>query len=261
MYGIIYLTINKINNKSYIGQHKTNSPIFDGYLGSGKVLNKAINKYGRENFTRLTIDCANTEKQLNKLEKEYIACFNAVSDRDFYNIHVGGSGGDTFTGKSEEEKLIFKKKMQEVTKGENNGMFGKIHSEETRKKISENHNTEAYSTEEFIEKMKQVTSGENNGMYNKQHSQESKDKMSNNRKGKTLGDKNGMYSRKGENSINGVPYHCYDDNGILIKDFVSFSEVKDWLDIKHHSSLLLAIKEGRKYKGYYWSKNERVKKV
>lgn len=261
MYGIIYLTINKINNKAYIGQHRTNSLNFDGYLGSGKVLNRAINKYGKDNFLRIVIDCANTENQLNKLEKMYIEYFDAVKDKEFYNIHIGGSGGDTYTGRTEKEKAIYRKKMQKLTKGENNGMYGKNHTEEAKRNMSKNHNREAYSTKEFIDKMKEVTKGENNGMYNKQHSQESKDKISENRKGKTLGNKNGMYGKRGAESINGVHYRCYDDNKTLIKEFVSFSEVKEWLNINHHSSLLLAIKKKRKYKGYYWEKDERIKKV
>lgn len=48
---IIYQTTNILNNKIYIGMHKT-SDLNDKYLGSGKLLNLAIQKYGRDNFTR-----------------------------------------------------------------------------------------------------------------------------------------------------------------------------------------------------------------
>ena len=32
---IVYLTLNKVNNKLYIGVHQTNELEFDGYLGNG----------------------------------------------------------------------------------------------------------------------------------------------------------------------------------------------------------------------------------
>jgi group I intron endonuclease len=261
MYGIIYITINKVTNRKYIGQHKCISSKFDGYLGSGKLLNRAIKKYGKENFTRKTLTCANTEEELNHLEREYIGYFKAIEDRNFYNIHVGGYGGDTYGGKTESEKQEFKKKMQSVTQGENNGMFGKHHNEETKKKIAENKNMEIYHSEGFRNTMKKATIGKNNGMYNKNHSQESKDKMSKNSIGKTKGNKNGMHGKTGKNAINGVPYQCYDGDNNLVKDFVSFSEVKEWLNINHHSGLLSAIKNNRKYKGFYWKKGSRIKKV
>ena len=36
---IVYMTINLVNNKIYIGVHKTNLEFFDGYLGNGVYLN------------------------------------------------------------------------------------------------------------------------------------------------------------------------------------------------------------------------------
>jgi len=47
--GTIYLTVNQINGKIYIGQTSINK---NGYIGSGKLLKKAIKKYGKYNFIR-----------------------------------------------------------------------------------------------------------------------------------------------------------------------------------------------------------------
>lgn len=43
---IVYQTINKINNKIYIGVHKTEDPdIFDGYLGKRNYCKGFVFKY------------------------------------------------------------------------------------------------------------------------------------------------------------------------------------------------------------------------
>ena len=45
----IYKVTNLLNNKYYIGMHRTTNPN-DGYLGSGVAIKKAIKKYGKEAF-------------------------------------------------------------------------------------------------------------------------------------------------------------------------------------------------------------------
>ena len=53
---IVYKTINKITRDYYIGSHKLGK--FDRknlYLGSGKKLQKQIEKYGKDNFERITL--------------------------------------------------------------------------------------------------------------------------------------------------------------------------------------------------------------
>ena len=44
----LYKTTNLLNGKIYYGQHKGN--FCDNYLGSGKYIKYAINKYSKENF-------------------------------------------------------------------------------------------------------------------------------------------------------------------------------------------------------------------
>ena len=51
-YGFIYITTNMVNGMRYLGQKKFDRG-WKNYLGSGAVLRKAINKYGKENFYQL----------------------------------------------------------------------------------------------------------------------------------------------------------------------------------------------------------------
>lgn len=88
----IYLTVNLVNNKKYLGQHKI-SKEHDYYLGSGKILQKAIKKYGRENFIKITLETCKTKEEANTLEKQYIKDCDAVNSDEFYNLANGGDGG------------------------------------------------------------------------------------------------------------------------------------------------------------------------
>lgn len=89
----IYITTNLINGKKYIGQHKIVENKKDYYLGSGKLLKEAIEKYGKENFIKETIDYCETLEEANQKEKFYIALLDAIENENFYNLAAGGIGG------------------------------------------------------------------------------------------------------------------------------------------------------------------------
>lgn len=92
MYGYIYMTTNLINNKKYIGKHKS-SKFDENYKGSGVALWRAIEKYGIHNFHTEVIDKCYSEKDINDKEKYWINKFNTVESREFYNMKDGGKGG------------------------------------------------------------------------------------------------------------------------------------------------------------------------
>ena len=90
MYGYIYLTTNLINNRKYIGKHKS-SHFDESYKGSGKILKQAFEKYGWENFKVELLEECNNEDDLNQSEIKWIAKFDATHSKEFYNIAYGGA--------------------------------------------------------------------------------------------------------------------------------------------------------------------------
>jgi len=86
--GTIYLTINQINGKIYIGQTGIDKKF---YIGSGKAIKLAIRKYGKCNFNKIVllskISCV---EELNKWEEFYINLFNSKDPKIGYNIKPGG---------------------------------------------------------------------------------------------------------------------------------------------------------------------------
>lgn len=92
---IIYKTTNLLNGKIYIGQDSKNDP---NYLGSGKTLKRAINKYGKNNFTKEIIEICETKKDLNDREIYWIGKMDSRNRKIGYNISKGGAEGDRETG-------------------------------------------------------------------------------------------------------------------------------------------------------------------
>lgn len=82
----IYLTTNKINGKTYVGQHKYKE-LYDGYLGSGTLIKKALKKYGKENFEIEYLETDLAEEDADWWEEWYINVLNPE-----YNIAKGGQG-------------------------------------------------------------------------------------------------------------------------------------------------------------------------
>jgi group I intron endonuclease len=98
---IIYKTTNIINGKIYIGKDEKND---SKYLGSGKILKAAIKKYGRSNFSKEVLEQCNSRIELCEREKYWIEIYNSQNPQIGYNIAVGGSGGDTFSGQDDTSK-------------------------------------------------------------------------------------------------------------------------------------------------------------
>lgn len=143
-YYFLYKTINLINGKIYIGVHSTKN-LNDGYLGSGKYLNIALNKYGKENFKLEILEYFNSKKEMYLKETE-IVNEEFVKREDTYNIKLGGYGGFDYI----RNHINYKKWQKQGNDSYLNTRFtNKKHSEETKKRIGlansihqKNHNSQ-----------------------------------------------------------------------------------------------------------------------
>lgn len=154
----IYRITNKINGKTYIGQHKYKK-LNDDYMGSGKFLWRAYRKYGFENFEKeILYSRIQYKETVDAMERFAIAKERSIGKAE-YNIADGGQGGNL--GEEVNKKL----------RGKNNPFYGKHHSEETRMKLSE---------------AKKGKPGPNKGMH---FSEEAKIHISEGRKGKSAWNK------------------------------------------------------------------------
>lgn len=154
----LYIITNRINNRKYIGitvdfqkRSKRHLRELRENRHHSIFLQRAFNKYGEENFDfEILFDDLSKDKA-EWLEEFYLnEHYNNV-----YNVSKKSSGGDLISYHPELDKI--KKKHSEngnawwdslteeekkahgdKSRGENNGMYGRKHKEESKKKMSEN---------------------------------------------------------------------------------------------------------------------------
>lgn len=190
----IYLIVNKVNGKTYVGQRKSSKEChLDNYMGSGKLLKKAKQKYGIENFEKFLIQYCYSKEETDKAEKFWIAEYRSRGKAE-YNIADGGHCSPSFKGHHHSE--VSKRKISESCKGAfksevvrqklSESLKGKRFSEEHKQNLSESlkgKNKGKHRTDEQRRRMSEAEKGENNPFYGKHHSDESKRKISESKKG------------------------------------------------------------------------------
>ena len=212
---LVYQITNLVNGKVYVGKHTTKDP-YDNYMGSGKLINRAIEKYGIENFTKEILYCFINEKEAY-LKEEEIVTQEFIDKESTYNIKQGGNGFSS-------EDMI----------GEKNPMYGKKHSQEAKAKMSEQHwncsgeKNPMYGkkhSQETKEKMTKAKMGKKSSFYGKHHKQESKEKISKAKQGKPRSQetkvkiskaRKGKYT--GENSPNYRKHHTQETRSKMSKN-------------------------------------------
>ena len=214
------------SGKSYIGQ--TYRPIQERLkeheigknIGCMAIYN-AIQYHGWENFEKDWYEVP--DEDLNKHEELMVEVLGTLSPGG-YNLREGGGSHGKMSVES-------KQKMSVSTRGENNPMYGKKHSDETNQKNREKHLGKT-TTEETKKKISEALTG-------RIHTTESKRKMSDSKKG----DKNSC-SKK---------VYQYNLDGIFIDSFDSCREAA--LKLKKDHSAIGRCARG-KYKtayGFKWS--------
>lgn len=265
VYGFIYITTNLINGKRYIGKRVIdNGSVWKSYLGSGIMFNRAVEKYGKENFVRDIVAIANSDEELCFLEKEFIKNYNAVVSDNYYNLAHGGKGGITRKGavNSEETRKKIRENHADFTK-ENHPLWkprvdykcdycGELFLVEQWKNNNKN---KYYCSKECSEKGKSVSISK--ALKGKRKTDKQKKQMSEHRKGK-------YYGKTGDEHHNSKSIYLYNDKYELVKFFGSQRECCEWFVDKGLSNKPECLKpvvkrnidKHKLYKGYYFYSNE-----
>ena len=114
MFYYLYEIKNLINDKVYVGVHKTKS-MDDGYMGSGKVIISAIKKHGMENFTKTILETFDNSEAMFLREKEVVTD-EFLARPDTYNLRRGGFGGFDYINSNAEIIALRSGKVSDTMK-------------------------------------------------------------------------------------------------------------------------------------------------
>lgn len=104
------------------------------YTSYDSAIDRARRKYDDFNAWEYEVITTSTKEELAELEMYYINQYNSTDSSVGYNATLGGDGAKGVKWGSQKQIEAAKKKN---VRGENNPMYGKHHTEEVKKYISE----------------------------------------------------------------------------------------------------------------------------
>lgn len=161
----IYLILNKINGKGYVGlssqlkeRKKQHFRKLSKNIHYNDHLQNAFNKYGEDSFRFLILEYC-SEDSLPIAEQEWIKMLNTYQNG--YNLTLGGEQNCGFYLNEETRKIMSQKAKEGMTEERRKHLSevhtGKKHSEETKEKMSKSHMGKKTSKKTKHKKSKQKT--------------------------------------------------------------------------------------------------------
>lgn len=89
MIGYVYCVTNNITKENYIGRHNYKKEDWMYYMGSGRLIIEAIDKYGKTNFSKILIEECLTIKELMDREEYWLNQYK-IKGKAEYNISMSG---------------------------------------------------------------------------------------------------------------------------------------------------------------------------
>ena len=256
---IVYNHTNKINNKIYIGitTQKPNDRWRSGYgyIGNQHFF-RAIKKYGWDNFNHEILYENLEENEALEKEKELIQFYNSNNSEFGYNKDNGGRIGK-MTPESIEKvrQWHLGRKLSEETKkkisdhhkglyaGQNSPMYGKHHTEETKRKLSES--AKSRTGWKHSEETKKKIGAKHKG---KIVSRETREKLSKARTGKKYTEEQKLKLR-GRNTISVAQFTL---DGELVAIHPSIAEASRQLNIAGPLIVNCCKRKKKQTHGYVW---------
>lgn len=152
----IYIHINKINHKVYVGQTcqipEQRWRNGEGYKESPRFYN-AIKKYGWDNFEHLILFSNLTQEEANIYEKELIKNYSSNYEEYGYNMTSGGENHYRFTEET-------KQKLREQKLGDKNPQWGKHKTLEEKEYLRQIQIEKTKNGKNHAKKVKCIETGE-----------------------------------------------------------------------------------------------------